>query len=313
MLKTLISNTNFGQASPQALQKLSAHFIVEQNLSQNKLTESELITKGRDADILIAGTEKITATVIDNCPNLKLIARVGVGVDSIDLEAARAKGIRICYTPEAPTEGVAELGLSLILSLIKGIHASDRMLHQGRWFRPEGRLLQDMTFGFLGFGRIGKRLFALLKSLSPVLKCLYCDPAVELIEGAQKVTIERLFQDSDVVSIHLPYTQGTKHLVDKRLLVSMKEGSYLLNTSRGGIVQEDALCEALQTNHLAGAALDVFEREPYNGPLCNSDNCLLTAHIGSLARETRALMENQVTEDIVSFIKTGTLHREFKL
>lgn len=303
----IISNTGFGKSTPQVLSALREQASLKLKESSEKLDEAKLSQFVKEATILIAGTEKITRKVLDNAPLLKLIARVGVGVDNIDLEAAREKKITITYTPTAPSVSLPEFTLTLMLNLIKHISMVDRQMHAGQWKRPMGRLLSSVVVGVVGAGKIGGGLIHLLKALYPQLKINFFDPCVESISGAQKMSLEDLMGVCDIVTLHLPLNDQTHNLIDQVALKAMKRGSYLINTSRGGIVNEDALAEALRDNYLAGAAIDVFEQEPYAGPLTKLENCLLTSHIGSMTYESRVLMETQVGEDVMRFIQKKPL------
>ncbi len=302
MPNILVSNIGFGETSLASLEVLKSIGNVVLNKKGIRFNEQDFIEKISDTDILIAGTEKITRSVIGAAKNLKLIARVGVGVDNIDLDCALENKISICYTPDVPSESVPEFTISLMLNLIKGIAVSNQKMHEKVWHRPMGRMLSSMKIGIVGAGKIGSKVISLIKSISPKTEILFYDPYLESKEQTVKRDIEQLFHESDIVSLHLPLNDQTSGLVDNRLLGLMKKRSYLINTSRGGIVDETALYQALANNHLAGAAIDVFENEPYNGPLTELDNCLLTSHIGSLAQEVRAIMEDQVVEDVRRFI-----------
>lgn len=309
MLKVLVSNIGFGQASPQALHLLKENVSLSLNENSIRYDEKELSERIRDADILIAGTEKITMGVINQASRLKLIARVGVGVDSVDLEAAKEKKISISYTPEAPSEAIPEFTLALMLNLIKNVSQIDRKMHQGVWQRDMGRMLSSMVIGVVGTGRIGAQLIKTLKTLYPDILIYFYDPFVEDVFGAQRLDLGKIFEVCDLVTFHLPLNEQTRNLVGQDLLQKMKKGSYLINTSRGGIVDEIDLYEALRGGPLAGAALDVFEVEPYQGLLNTLENCILTSHIGSMTQEVRALMENQVSEDIIRFVQKKPLLR----
>ncbi|MBS0185070.1 MAG: lactate dehydrogenase [Proteobacteria bacterium] len=309
MLNILISNIGFGEAAPDALKSLQKNAQLTENKEKKRFSEEDFIEKIKDSHILIAGTEKITKSVLEQAPHLKLIARVGVGVDNIDLEEAKKNAVSITYTPDAPSESVPEFTLALILNLIKGISISDHKLHEKIWYRPMGRMLSSFKFGIVGAGKIGSKVIQMIKAISPLSDIFFYDPYVTHISNATKCSLERLFRESDVVSLHLPLNASTKSLVDLNLLKTMKQGSYLVNTSRGGIIDENALYQILQTKHLAGAALDVFEIEPYNGNLTELENCLLTSHLGSMTHEVRKLMENQVSEDVLNFIQGRPLRR----
>ncbi len=309
MLKILVSNIAFGEAYPEALNILGKQAEIYLNEKSDRYSEEEFIDLIKDKDILIAGTEKITKPIIQAAKKLKLIARVGSGIDNIDLEAANKKNISICYTPDAPSISIPEFTLALVLNLIKGISFSDRNMHANIWHRTFGRNLSEFVIGIFGCGKIGKELVKLLRTMYKDIKLYFYDPYIESIEGAEKVNFEQLIKLSDIVSIHAPLTKDTQNLFDRTVLFSFKKGTYLINTARGSIVDEEALYEALQQKHLAGAALDVFSVEPYYGALNNLDNCILTSHIGSMNTQVRALMEQQVIEDVMNFIHSKPMLR----
>lgn len=309
MPKVLISNINFGDASPDALKAIQREADVIENIEKRRWTELDLIEKIHNVNVLIAGTENITQTVMERAPDLKLIARVGVGVNNIDLEYAKERKISISYTPDPPSGSVPEFTLALMLNLLKGISVSDRKMHQKTWHRPMGRMLSSMKIGIVGAGKIGKKVAQLINGVAPLTEILFYDPYVEEVQNARKCTLEELFQICDMVTLHLPLNDKTQGLVGIQLLKQMKQNSYLINTSRGGIVDEHALYHLLEERHLAGAAIDVFEAEPYEGDLTDLSSCLLTSHIGSMTEETRGLMEMQVAEDVLRFINNQSLLR----
>lgn len=312
MPNILISNVGFGDAFPQGLEYLKSLGNVCENTAKKRFSEKDFIDVISNKEILVAGTETISRPVLKSAKKLKLICRVGVGVDNIDLEYAHQKKISISYTPDAPSESVPEFTVALLLNLIKGIHASDRQMHVYNWHRPMGHMLASMTVGIIGVGKIGKRVIQLIKSISPSTNIFYYDPTVKKLSGVTACDLSLLLSESDVVSVHVPLNIQTRGLINRDCIKKMKPGSYLINTSRGGIVDEDALYTALDSNHLAGAALDVFNVEPYKGPLSTLDNCLLTSHIGSMTFEVRQLMEKQVIEDIKNFLEGKKLVRSLK-
>lgn len=312
MHNILVSNIGFGIASPQSLKLLQNYGNVILNKESVRFNEQSFIEKIANIEILIAGTEKITRAILEKAKNLKLISRVGVGVDNIDLDFVRKKKISISYTPEAPSEAVPEFTVALMLNLLKNISISDRKMHEKNWYRPMGRMLSSLTIGIVGAGKIGSKVINIVKLIEPKSKIIFYDPYLESMQDATKCNLDELFRNSDVVSLHMPLNHETKGLIDVNLLGVMKKESYFINTSRGGIVDEHSLYQMLKNNHLAGAAIDVFEIEPYQGILTELDNCLLTSHIGSLTQEARALMESQVVEDIIRFIKNQSLLRPLK-
>lgn len=310
--KILISNVNFGNASPVSLEQLEKNaFVIKNNDNKRFEFEDFMVHDISNVDIIIAGTEKICERVISNAKKLKLICRVGAGIDNVDLDAAFSKDIKITYTPDAPGLAVPEFTLALILNLIKGVSVSDRFMHQRKWCRPMGRSLKACKLGVIGAGNIGRQVIKLFLRLEPNIEIVFYDPYVDFVDGAKKITyFDELFKICNIISLHLPLSSSTYHIVSKTQLDFMPQGSYLVNTSRGGIVNEKALYSALQSN-LAGAAIDVFETEPYTGILCDLQNCLLTSHIGSMIVETRAIMEQQILEDVINFINNKPLLRSF--
>ncbi len=247
---------------------------------------------------LIAGVEPLTRKIFEAAENLKVISRCGIGVDNVDVSAAADLGIVVTNTPDGPTKPVAELTLGLILSLLRRIHVSDAFIRKTEWHRPMGNLLHGKTVGIIGCGRIGTQLARLLQPFD--CKILGCDPACAKVEFFSMVTLDDLLRQSDIISLHVPYAEQNHHFFNIDRFRQMKVGAFFINAARGGLVDENALLEAIQSGHLAGAALDCFEREPYNGPLTGLNNVLLTAHIGSYAREGRILMEQQSVINLIN-------------
>lgn len=275
------------------------------NPLNKKLTEKELADFIPDVDILIAGTEKIDKTVFNKANRLKLISRVGIGLDGIDLRAAREAGVVVSYTPEAPAPAVAELTIGLILSLLRGIHLANTQLHRGLWERQFGVRVPNITIGIVGVGRIGSRVIRRLTSFgSPRVLVHDIRPITDVTNQLkiEAVDLDSLLEQADLVSLHLPLTSRTQNLIGERELRLMKKGSYLVNTARGGLVDEEALANALESEHLGGAAVDVFVEEPYRGRLNEIDNCILTAHMGSMSVDCRADMEIQATQEAIRYI-----------
>lgn len=307
--KILISNAGFGACNSQALLLLKERFDVIENTAGVRFDDEQFLKLSEGVNAIIAGTEKITSRVISASKDLKLIARVGAGIDSVDLTAAQAQKISITYTPDAPAMAVPEFTLALMLSLVRKVSASDSAMHRGQWLKPTGDSLGDLHVGIVGAGKIGRRVIEILLSVYPAIKISYYDPSVVKIAGADKSDLDTLIREADILSLHIPLMETTKNLLDEKTIGHMKFGSYIVNTSRGGVVCEKALYDALKGEHLAGAALDVYEQEPYKGDLKDLENCILTSHIGSLTKQVRAVMEQQVAEDVVSFFEAKKLSR----
>ena len=299
-----ITNTTFGKFDKKPLQMLyDQGFRVRLNPYGRKLQEEELIALTRDAIGAIAGTENWSTRVIEAVSNLRVISRCGVGIDNVNLEMAEKRGIKVYNTPDAPTQAVAELTVGLILALLRRVLFMDRNIRKGLWDKQMGNLLFGKKIGIIGFGRIGRRVAELLKAIGAEVS--FFDPAVpEKEQGIfAKMEFNNLLKKSDIVSLHLSYSQENHKLIGKQELSLMQQGAFLINCSRGGIVDEEALYSALKEARLAGAAVDVFEQEPYRGPLRELDNVILTPHIGSYAREARIEMEMQAVENLLSGLK----------
>ena len=231
-----------------------------------------------------------TAARIDQAPRLRVISRIGVGYDNIDVQAATQRGIVVCYTPHGPTLSTAEHAVALIFAVAKTVAYADREIRRGRWhthfFTLKGMELRDRVLGLVGLGRIGGHVAQIMQAVG--MRVIALDPMLTaekaLQLGLQKVdSLSELLARSDVVSLHAPATAETRHLINTSRLQAMKPGAILINTARGSLVDEHALADALRSGHLAGAGLDVFEREPISSenPLIHLENVGLTDHIAS--------------------------------
>lgn len=307
MKNVLITTSSFAEEAPELLRDFaSAGLQAVLNPYGRKLTEAEvsaLIEEYKPVG-MIAGVEPLTREVLKSAPFLKVISRCGIGMDSVDLGAAREYGITVTNTPDAPTIPVAELTVGMILSLLRSIHHSDASIRNGGWNRPMGALLHGKTVGLIGCGRIGSYVGKLLAAFG--CRLLGYDPYCTEHPFIELTGLEQLLAEADIVTLHLPYTEANHHLLNQELLAKMKEGALLINASRGGLVDEEALAEALQSGHLAGAALDCFEQEPYKGALAQAENTLLTGHIGSYAREGRMIMEQQAAENLLRALRSSS-------
>jgi D-3-phosphoglycerate dehydrogenase len=298
-LQVLITTSTFNLDNFAQLELLNkAQIEVKLNPFATRLTEDQAIELlGANTIGLIAGLEPLTGRVLNSAKSLKVIARVGTGLDSVDLVAAKKLGITVLNTPDAPTQAVAELTLGHILGLLRNIPQADRQIRNGVWKGLMGSLLQTKTVGIIGFGRIGKRVAALLSAFGA--KIIISDEQTTSTDYLN-VGLDELCAKSDVITLHLPYNDSTHHIINEKQLNMMKNGSYVVNISRGGLVDEDALLAALKSGQIAGAALDCFEHEPYEGELRNFENVQITAHMGSYARETRDLMEREASQLLVN-------------
>jgi D-3-phosphoglycerate dehydrogenase len=244
--------------------------------------------------------------VMTNAPRLKLISRVGIGLDNVDLMAAERRGIKVSYTPDAPAPAVAELTIGLMFSLMRSVHVANAQMHCGEWHRYFGRRIADLTVGVVGAGRIGGRVLGHLAALGAGrLLVNEIDPTAFECDGiaaAEQVDLDIIYRESDIVSLHVPLTAQTKNMVRREHLLLMKPDAMIVNTARGGIINEDDLADVLSVGHLSGAAVDVFCEEPYSGRLASIERCLLTSHMGSMSIDCRTRMEIEATEEAIRYL-----------
>jgi D-3-phosphoglycerate dehydrogenase len=259
-------------------------------------------------DVLIVRSRtKMTKEIFEAGTRLKLVGRAGAGLDNIDVEAAEKKGVTVFNTLEAPAEGVAELTIGLILALARSISSADRAMKEGRWIKKDlmGWELKGKTLGTIGLGNIGERVAKLARAFGMkilITKRTPPNPAMLKELEAEFVSLHELLKRSDVVTIHVPYTAQTHRMIGEKELHLMKKGSYLINTSRGAIIDEKALLEALQSQRLGGAALDVYEVEPpTNWTLMQLPNVVCTPHIGAQTEETQKTASVLIAEKIINF------------
>lgn len=310
-MKALITTVPFGSKNSLPLEMLEnagVEYLI--NPTGNKLTEEALANMVSDFDIIIAGTEPITEKVMDCASNLKMISRVGIGLDGVDLLAAERRGIQVSYTPDAPAPAVAELTIGLMITLLRSVQLSNLQMHNGSWHRYFGRRIAETTIGIIGVGRIGTRVLNRLSAFgTPRLLVNDIAPDQELnrkfkLEWVDKETI---YREADLISLHLPLTSKTKNMISHEHLMMMKSDAILMNTARGGIINESDLYDVMNNGHLSGASIDVFEEEPYKGQLRDIERCILTAHMGSMSIDCRTRMEIEATAEAIRFIKGESL------
>lgn len=305
----LVTTSTFAQFDKTPLKMLEkAGYRYTLNPYGRKVTEEEFLGLIGDCVGVIAGTENFTADVLKKISSVKAIARCGSGLNNIDLEAAKKLFISVTNTLEAPTQAVAELTLGLILSLLRKTHVMDRKLREGQWEKMMGHLLLGKNVGIIGYGRIGQKLAELLRAFEVHLA--YYD-LVKKETSTKFLPLKDLLGWADIVCIHASKAEG--FLLDKAEFECMKKGAWLVNCSRGELVNEDVLAKFLKEGRLAGAALDVFAREPYSGPLTSLDNVILTPHIGSYAIEARIQMEINAVDNLLKSLNGVQTHGGYKL
>lgn len=274
-------------------------FHVTKNNYCRKLSEEEtddLIQRHKPVGV-IAGIEPLTRKIMTKAPFLKIISRCGVGLDSVDLKAASELGIKVVNTPDAPTSAVAELTIGLMLAILRGICLMDGKIRSGEWPRPIGSLLAGKMVGIIGCGRIGAYVARLVHSFG--CNVMGYDPYIKNSPFCALCDLDDLLREADIVTLHIPCTRENHHIISRERIFAMKKGAVLINAARGGLIDEEALYDALVKEHISGAALDCFEREPYSGPLAKLENVVLTSHVGSNAKEARKVMEQQALNNLI--------------
>lgn len=298
--RVLIGPSSFGVVDAAPLERLrEAGFDVRQNPFGRQLTERELIDLLPGVVGLIAGLEPLKGLVLERS-ELRAISRSGAGMSNVDLDAARRLGIVVRNTPDAPTGAVAELTLAALLALLRQIVPMSVDLHAGRWTRLVGAQIEGKTVAVVGFGRIGRRIAQLLTAFGARViavdpHVITVDPPIELASLADALPV------ADIVTLH---ASGDMTILGAAELRCLKPGALVLNCGRGGLVDEEALCGALDSGHVAGAWLDTFRDEPYTGPLSRYPQVLLTPHIGSLTVECRRRMEMEAVENLLEALGT---------
>ncbi len=257
-----------------------------------------------DVDALIVrSATKVRKEMIDSAPNLKVIGRAGVGLDNIDVEYAKSKGIKVVNTPGATSISVAELAIGLMLAVYRKIAYGDRETRAGNWPKKKckGMELYGKTVGIIGFGKIGREVAKRAKALG--MKVIYYSRTrkedYEKSLGVEYRELDKLLEEADIVTLHVPLTPETKHLINEERIAKMKDGAVIINTSRGGVVDEEALYNALKSGKLYGAALDVYENEPLKeSKLFELDNIVLTPHIGAQTKEGQKRAGVEIAEKV---------------
>jgi len=275
-----------------------------------KITPEQIKEKISSFNIVIVRSRTtITREMIEKADKCKIIARVGVGLDNVDQVAAKEKNIRVINAAEGAMNAVAELVLGFMLTLSRQTARGDRTIRNGQWLKSElkGTELRGKYLGIIGLGNIGKRLGRLARGLNMNIIGYDVVPIDEEFSkevGLMKADLDTLLQSSDYISIHVPLLDSTYHLINAQKMATMKKTAKIINTSRGGVVDEDALYEAIKNGNLGGAALDVFEKEPAIGNrLSELDNVVLTPHIGAQTKEAQSLAANIIGEKIIQILR----------
>jgi glyoxylate reductase len=289
------------------LAKLEAVADVDLYTGDATIPPGELRARVADKDALVSLlTDAVDRTVIDAAPKLKIVANVAVGFNNIDIAYAQSRGVIVTHTPDVLTESVADFTWALILAITRRLAEGERVVRSGQWKGWAldfmlGAELKGKQLGLVGVGRIGCAVAARAPAFG--VRVVYTEPRDIDLPGAENVSLDRLLNTSDIVSLHVPLLPETTHLIDKRALARMKRSAYLINTARGPVVDEEALAWALQQHLIAGAALDVFEREPaVHADLLKLENVLLVPHLASATTETRTAMADLAAENVVAVL-----------
>jgi glyoxylate reductase len=288
------------------LAKLHAAADVDLYTGEAAIPADQLRARIADKDAVVALlTDAIDRPVIDAAPQLKVIANVALGFNNIDVAYATSRGIVVTNTPDVLTESVADFTWSLILAITRRLAEGERLVRRGEWKGWAldlllGTELRGKQLGLVGVGRIGRAVAARAPAFG--MKVAYTSRR-EIADIGEAMSLDRLLLTSDIVSLHVPLTAETRHLIDKRALTRMKRSAYLINTARGPVVDEEALAWALQQHLLAGAALDVYEHEPtVHSDLLRLDNVLLVPHLASGTTETRTAMADLAVENVLAVL-----------
>ena len=287
--------------------QLSAQFEVDY---RPKITHSELLRVIANYDVIVVRSRtKVGRDVIEKGRRLKVIARPGTGLDNIDVPAATSRGVTVVNTPESLVEAVSEHAVLLMLALCRRLTLADSSLRRGSWAKERilGVELRGKVLGIVGLGRIGRRVGEIARVLGMSINAydvVSIPPETAEKLSATIVDLDVLFSSSDFVTLHVPLTEQTHHMVDARRLRLMRRGSFLINTSRGGIIDEPALIRALKAGSLGGAALDVFEREPPTGGILTAPNLIVTPHIGGQTAEARREAITSISSKIVEALSS---------
>lgn len=307
-MKILVTATSMTPDKPsaalEALKAFSDEIVF--NPKKKPLSEDELIPLLQDCDGYIAGLDQVTEKVLKACPKLKVVSRYGVGCDAVDIRAARELGIAVTNTPAMNAEGVAELAMGLILSAARQIPYLDFETKKGNWIRSTGIELYGRTIGIIGLGAIGKRLARIAKGFcmrvaayDPFIDRAYC-----LENGIEICGLDEVIANSDIISLHLPLNNETHHMINAERISRMKDGVIIVNASRGGILDEDAVYDGLMAGKIGGLGLDAFEIEPPKGiKLMTLNTVVATPHAGAHTYESVRNMQDLSVKNLIDVLK----------
>jgi D-3-phosphoglycerate dehydrogenase len=306
MKKILVALQTFGEHDDLPLRLLNKSGTeIKLNKLGHRLSAAEVIELGCDCEGILAGVEPYDREVLNGLTKLECLSRCGVGLDNIDLAAAKARGVAVLNTPEVVVQPVAEMTLAMIFDLLRSLTFHTGKLRSGKWEKRSGHLLRGRKAGIIGLGRIGKKVALLLNVLGAEVYGFDISPDKEwaLKNSVKLSSLPELLKKVEILTIHAASSKDNPLFLGREELEQMREGAILVNTSRGKMVDEGALYDILKSGRLGGAGLDVFSEEPYKGPLLGLDNVILTPHISTLTVESRAEMEKQAVENLINYFK----------
>ena len=306
-MKILISDKMSNKVE-DVLKSKSIDYDIKTGLEPNELKS---IIDDYDG-ILIRSATKLTADILENCSNLKVIGRAGVGVDNVDLDVATKNKILVMNTPLGNLEATAELTVGLMFSLYRHIHNANASTHEGKWEKAKfmGTELKGKSLGIVGFGNIGQRVAEICKVIGMQILTNSNSASDEVLNsfGAKKVSTEELISSSDVLSLHTKLNDQTKNMLNKESISTMKSSSVIINCARGGLINESDLKDALNNDVIAGAAIDVYETEPATeNVMFGAKNLLLTPHLGASSKEAQSNVAIDVANQVTDFLKENKI------
>jgi len=309
-MKIMVTTHPFGSVNPLPVEMLGNYEVYYNDVGR-KYSNEELIDRLKNIlpDIIIAGTEKYTAEIIGLVPNLKMISRVGIGLDSVPIRECRDMGITVAYTPDAPSNAVAELTICQMFNMLRRTQLCDAEIRKGNWSRFIGREIRDCEVGIIGCGRIGKLIVDKMQGLKP--RRVFVNDIIHSktrdLQRCEYASKAQILSTCDIITIHIPYNDSNVDYISTEEFSIVKDDVIFLNMSRGGIINENDLFDFLSLNPFSCAAIDTYDQEPYNGKLVGMPNAYLTPHLGSCTRKSRFDMEVGATEAAINFINGRAL------
>jgi len=306
-MKILVTPRSFASASDKPMKMLTEKgYVIQLNDSGRPYKKEEMLNLVSDIDGIIIGIDELSAEIIERANKLKVISKYGTGLDNIDINIATEKKITVTNTPTANVDAVADLTFGLILSLARRIPEADRKTKSSKWEKITGKSVWEKTLGIIGLGKIGRQVVKRAQGfkMNILVYELIKDEKFAQNYNIKYVNLEELLQKSDYITIHIPLNDTTRHMIDHKELEQVQAGSFLINTSRGGIVNEEALYNALKNKKLRGAALDVYVNEPpQKSPLMELDNIIMTPHIGAYTEEAIENMGIQAAQNLIDVLE----------